>query len=174
MMNGELYEALNRQINREIYSAYLYLSMSAFFETKNLKGFANWMKVQGEEEMTHAMKFYRYLLDRGERVQLLDIEAPPFEWASPLAVFEQALAHEKEVTAMINRLAGLSMEHKDYATQTMLQWFVTEQIEEEANASEIVEKLKLAGETPAGLLFLDAELAKRIFVDATQSTSSNN
>ncbi|MEM0203822.1 MAG: ferritin [Archaeoglobaceae archaeon] len=155
--------ALNVQLNREIYSAYLYLSMSAYFESLGLKGFANWMKVQWQEELMHAMKFFDYIANRGGRVELYEIEAPPKEWKSPLEAFEFALEHEKSVTKRISDLVNLSIEEKDHATFNMLQWFVNEQVEEERSFGEIVAKLKLAGNDTRALLFLDAELGQRKF-----------
>lgn len=156
-------KALNTQLNREIYSAYLYLSMSAYFDSLGLKGFANWMKVQWQEELMHAMKFFDYVADRGGRVELYEIEAPPKEWRSPLEAFEFALEHEKSVTKRISDLVNLSIEEKDHATFNMLQWFVNEQVEEEKSFGEIVAKLKLAGNDTRALLFLDSELGQRKF-----------
>lgn len=164
-------DALNRQVKWELYSAYFYLSMSSYFESTGLKGFANWMRVQAEEELFHAMKFYDYIISRGGRVKLLQIDEPPSEWASPLDVFENVFAHEQKVTGLINALLDLAIEKKDYATQSMLQWFVNEQVEEEANAEEIVQKLKLMqGERGIGLLYmLDKELGQRVFTPPATS-----
>lgn len=156
-------EALNKQVNAELYSAYLYLSMAAYFESINLRGFANWMKIQAQEEVTHAMKFFEYINERGGRVKLESIEKPPIEWASPLEVFEATYEHEINVTKMINNLVNLAIEEKDHATYNMLQWFVAEQVEEEASADEIRQQLKFIGEDGRGILMLDRELAKRIF-----------
>ena len=163
MLGGKIVEALNRQINAEIYSAYLYLSMAAYFDSLGLKGFANWMRVQWQEELTHAMRIYDYVVDRGGRVRFYAIQEPPHEWDSPLAAFEHVYKHEVNVTKMIHELVELAMSEKDYATYNMLQWFVAEQVEEEANASEIVEKLRLIGDDGRGLLMLDRELAARRF-----------
>lgn len=163
-ISDRMVEALNRQINAEIYSAYLYLSMAAYFDSLGLKGFANWMRVQWQEELTHAMKLYDYVVERGGRVRLYAIEEPPGDWGSPLAVFEHTYEHEVNVTKRIHELVELAMEEKDYATYNMLQWFVAEQVEEEANASEIVDKLRLIGSDGRGLLMLDRELAARQFV----------
>lgn len=167
MLNDEMIQALNVQVNKEIYSAYLYLSMAAYFTSTNLKGFANWMQIQAQEEMTHAMKIYDYILGHGARVKLLPIEAPPNDWKNPLAVFKLTYEHEQKVTQMINNLVALAIKLNDYATHSFLQWFVTEQVEEEASAAELMEKLQLAGDTSA-LLFLDAELAKRQFTTITE------
>ncbi|MFN3384515.1 MAG: ferritin [Archaeoglobaceae archaeon] len=162
-LSEKVVKALNAQLNREIYSAYLYLSMSAYFDSLGLKGFANWMKVQWQEELMHAMKFFDYIANRGGRVELYEIEAPPKEWRSPLEVFEFALEHEKSVTKRISELVNLAIEEKDHATFNMLQWFVNEQVEEEQSFGEIAAKLKLAGDDTRALLFLDSELGKRRF-----------
>jgi ferritin len=163
MLSDRMQAALNDQINAEIFSSYLYLAMAAYFQESSLSGFAQWMKVQALEELTHAMKFYTFVNDRGGRVLLTSIAGPPTEWASPLAVFQEALGHEQKVTGMINHLVDLAMEAKDHATDTFLQWFVTEQVEEEASANEVVQKLKLMGEAQGGLFMLDQELGQRVF-----------
>lgn len=163
-ISEKMVEALNEQINAEIYSAYLYLSMAAYFDSIGLKGFANWMRVQWQEELTHAMRLYDYVVERGGRVKLYAIEEPPSEWESPLAAFEHTYEHEVNVTKRIHELVELAMSEKDYATYNMLQWFVAEQVEEEANASEIVDKLRLIGDDGRGLLMLDTELGARRFV----------
>ncbi len=158
-------EALNKQINAELYSAYLYLSMSAYFESVGLKGFANWMRVQAREELSHAMRIYEYVIERGGRVRLFAVDEPPSEWRSPLDAFEAAYRHEVSVTKMINELVELAISEKDYATYNMLQWFINEQVEEEASAAEIVDKLRLLGEDGRGLFMLDRELGQRKFVE---------
>ena len=163
MLNKKIEEALNSQINAEMYSSYLYLSMSAYFESTGLSGFANWMRAQAQEELMHAMKFYDYVNERGGRVILGPLEAPSSEWESPLATFEATYEHEQKVTGLINELVNFAMEEKDHATNTFLQWFVTEQVEEEASAIEIVNKLKLMGDAPGGLFMLDRELGARVF-----------
>ncbi len=163
MLSEKILEALNKQINAEFYSAYLYLAMSAYFEARNLKGFANWMRVQAQEETTHAMKIYDYVVERGGKVKLMAIEQPPAEWGSPLEAFEAAYNHEIKITGMINELVNLAMEEKDHATYNMLQWFVAEQVEEEASTDEIVQKLKMLGEDSRGILMIDRELAQRVF-----------
>jgi len=157
-------DALNKQINAELYSAYLYMSMSANFESMNLKGCANWMRIQAQEEMTHSDKFYKYLIDRGGNVILDSIGKPPAKWKTPLMAFTQAYKHEQKITGMINNLVNIAKELKDHASESMLQWFVDEQVEEEASADEIVEKLKLMQDAPGGLYMMDQELAKRVFI----------
>ena len=154
-------QAINDQIQAELYSSYLYLSMAAYFESRNLKGCAHWMKKQAEEETEHAMKFFGYVADRGGRVVLQAIEAPRSEWESPLAVFEEAYAHEQKVTSLIGGLYEAALEEKDYTSQVVLQWYLDEQVEEEADASEIVEKLKMIQGAPHGVLMLDRELGQR-------------
>ncbi len=154
-------EALNKQVNAEFYSAYLYLAMAAYFESIDLAGCAKWMYAQTQEEMVHGMKIYDFINERGGRVKLEAIEAPQVEWESPLAVFEHAYSHEQHVTSLINDLMNLAIEEKDHATQIFLQWFVTEQVEEEASANEVVQKLKLAGASSGGLFMVDRELGQR-------------
>ena len=169
MINDMMQTALNKQINAELYSAYLYISMSAQFQAMNLKGFANWMRVQSLEEFTHADKFYNFLIDRGGRAILNSIEGPPTKWASPLAIFQDAYKHEQKVTGLINALVNLAIKEKDHAAHSFLQWFVNEQVEEEANADSIAQQLKLIGKNGQGLLMLDRELAQRVFVPPTQA-----
>lgn len=166
-MNKKINKAINNQINAEIYSAYLYLAMAAYFDDKNLPGFANWMKMQSQEEMTHAMKFYRFVYERGGIVELHAIDKPPVVFKSPLDVAKEVLAHEQKVTGLINGLYELATKEKDYAFQSILKWFIDEQVEEEGNASDLIEKVKLAGEKGPGLFMLDKELAARTFVDET-------
>jgi ferritin len=163
MIAKKMQEALNKQLNAELYSSYLYLSMSAYFQSVNLGGFANWMRVQGQEELAHALKFYDYVNERGGRVTLHAVEAPPFEWDSPLAAFEAVYRHEQKVTGLINELVDLALEVKDHATNNFLQWFVSEQVEEEASADEVVQKLKLVGDDASGLFMIDRELGQRVF-----------
>jgi ferritin len=164
MMDEKMQEALNKQLNAEIYSAYLYLSMSAYFQSVNLGGFANWMRVQWQEELAHGLKFYDYVNERGGRVVLQAVEAPPSEWDSPLAVFEHVYEHEQKVTGMINKLVDLAVEVRDHATNNFLQWFVSEQVEEEASADEVLQKVKLVGDDASGLFMIDRELTQRVFV----------
>ncbi|MCX8054115.1 MAG: ferritin [Ignavibacteria bacterium] len=161
MIKKVIEDAINQQIVREMYSSNLYLAMSAYFASINLNGFSNWMHVQAEEEMMHALKFFDYLIDRGGKVKIGQIAAPPSEWESPLAAFEDALRHEQLVTGWINELADLAFSEKDHATSSMLQWFIDEQVEEEATAGEIVERLKLIGDSKGALFFLDNELKQR-------------
>jgi ferritin len=161
VIGKKMLEALNEQINAELYSAYLYQAMAAQFEADNLRGFAHWMDVQAKEEQNHARKIYEFLANRGGRVVLKAIAAPPGEWKSTLAVFEESYAHEQKVSGLINRLVELARAENDHAAEVFLAWFVTEQVEEEANASQIVEKLKMIKEQPQGLLMLDAQLAAR-------------
>jgi len=160
-MDKKLVDAINEQIKNEIYSAYLYLSMSAYFESIKLKGFSNWMKSQAKEEISHAMKMFNYMTDRGARVILKEFPAPPSEFCSPLDVFEKTLAHEKKVTGLIKNLYALANELGDNDAVTMLQWFVTEQIEEEESPGKILEKLKMIGDIHQDLLPLDEELPQR-------------
>lgn len=161
MLNKSMQDAMNEQINKEMFSSYLYLSMAAYFEDKNLSGFANWMRLQADEEREHAMKFYDFILERGGRVQLKAIEAPKTEWASNLEVVEEVAAHEAKVTASINDLYELALKEKDYPSQIMLQWFITEQVEEENNAAEIVASLKMIEARETAVLQLDHQLSKR-------------
>ena len=161
MKHDKMQAALNKQINAEMYSAYLYLAMSAYFEGQNLKGFAHWMKIQAKEEMEHAMKFYNYIHERRWKVKLTAIDTPKSSWASPLAAIENAFAHEKKITASIHSLMDLAVSSKDYASQSMLQWFIDEQVEEENNADEIVERLKIINKHQGMLMMLDAELGRR-------------
>jgi ferritin len=161
MLSTELLKAMNDQIRKEIESAYLYLSMAAHFEAGNWPGFAQWMKVQNQEEWTHAMKFFEFIHTRGGRVTLLPIAQPPSEFKSHLAIFEQTLAHEKQVTASIHRLYEMAIEQKDYASQVFLQWFVNEQVEEEKNAAALVETLKAVGDKPSTLIYLDKRVGDR-------------
>jgi len=163
MLSDKMQKAINDQINAELYSAYMYLSMSAWFESRNLNGFGNWMRVQYQEETFHAMKFYDYVLERGGTVTLAAIDAPPTEWKSPAHVFEETLKHEQKVTSLIHDLAMLAKDEKDLASDIMLQWYVTEQVEEEANADAILQKVKMVGESGNGLFMLDKELAARAY-----------
>ena len=164
MINNKMEKAINGQINAEIYSSYLYLSMSAYFESVNLKGCSNWMRMQAMEELAHFKKFYDYLIARGGTIVLSQIEAPPAKWKSPLAVFENVLKHEQKVTSLINNLVDISLKLKDHATNGFLQWFVSEQVEEEATADEIIQSMKLNKDNPSGLFMIDKELAQRVFV----------
>jgi len=152
---------MNLQINKEMYSGYLYLSMAAHFESENLPGFSHWMTMQAEEELEHAMKFFNFLNEIGERVELDTIEKPDTEFDDPIKVFEQVLEHEKYVTSRIHLLYDLAVEKNAYPTQMFLQWFVNEQVEEEANATAILEMLKIGGAKGNALLMIDRQLAAR-------------
>ncbi len=160
-------EALNSQLNAEMYSAYLYLSMGTYFEDLDLSGFANWMRVQAQEEMTHAMKIHDYIIQRGDRVTLTKIEAPPTEWESPVQAFEHVYEHEKKVTGLINQLVNLALSLGDHATNNFLQWFVAEQVEEEESSSGVLKKVKMANDSLSAMLMLDNELSQRIFTPPT-------
>lgn len=162
-MKKEMEAALNAQINAEFYSSYLYLAMQSYFQSLSLSGFSSWMNCQAREELFHGMKFYEYVNERGGKVLLEGIAKPDSQWSSPLQAFEQVLAHEQKVTGLINDLVEVALDAKDHATNIFLQWFVTEQVEEEASVGEIVDKLRLIGNDSSGLFFLDAELAKRVF-----------
>ena len=161
MLSEKMLNALNEQLNRELYSAYLYFSMAAYFEDMNLEGFANWMKAQAEEELGHVLRFYNYIYDRNGRVELKAVQEPPKEWDSPLAAFEAAYEHEKFITRHIHELAALAEEEKDYSTRAFLEWFINEQVEEEANVKKIVDKLKFAKDSPQVIFMLDQELGQR-------------
>jgi ferritin len=161
MLEKEMEKALNKQINMELFSSYIYLAMSAYFQHGNLPGFADWMYMQSLEETEHGMRIFNYIVERGGRVELQGIEEPPRSYDSPLAVFEAALAHERKVTASIGSLVELAQGKKDHASQVFLQWFVKEQVEEEANADQIVQMLKRADNAPGALFMLDKELGQR-------------
>ncbi len=161
MLSEKVEKALNSQLNAELYSSYLYLSMNAYFKSINLDGFANWMYAQAHEELMHSMKFYEFINRRGGRVTLSSIDSPPTQWDSPVAVFEDTLKHEQKVTDLINDLVEVAIKERDHATQIFLQWFVTEQVEEEENVGGVLEQLKLLGEAKGGLFMMDRELSKR-------------
>ena len=163
MMNEKLTKAINTQINAELFSAYLYLSMQTYFDEINLPGFANWMRVQAMEEFTHADRFWHYVVERGARVTMTTIDAPDTAWGSPLEVFEAVYVHEQKVTALINDIVDLAIAEKDHASVNALQWFVNEQVEEESSADAVVQQLKLMGKAEGGLFMIDKELAARVF-----------
>lgn len=163
-MNDDVRRAINQQISHEFYASHLYLAMAAHFEAEALEGFAHWMRLQSEEERGHAMRLFDYLLERGARVELGAIEAPPTSFGSALAIAEQALAHERKVSEQINRIYALAAERGDFATQVQLQWFLTEQVEEENTGETMVERLRMAGDNRAALLILDREVASRTSV----------
>jgi len=164
MINQTIVDAINSQIAKEMYSSNLYLSMAAYFYSINLNGFANWMKVQVQEETFHAMKFFDYVVARGGEVKIAQIAEPQVKWSSPIDVFKATLEHEKSVTASINNLANLSLKENDHATSIMLQWFITEQIEEEAGVEDILKRLEMMGDFKGGLIMIDNELKSRVFV----------
>lgn len=163
MLPEKMEKALNEQINAEMYSSYLYLSMESYFQSIGLAGFASWMRMQAQEEMFHAMKIYDFVYERGGRVILAAIDQPPAEWKSVLDVFENVLSHEQKVTGLINDLVNLALDERDHATNIFLQWFVTEQVEEEAGVGSVLDKLKLVGDDTSGLFVLEQELGKRVF-----------
>lgn len=161
MLNKPVLDAMNAQITAEMYSAYMYLSMAAYFESANLSGFANWMRVQFQEEQAHAMKFYEYILDRDGKVALQAIAQPPVDFASPLDVFQKTLEHEQKVTALINSIYEVATKQNDVASQVFLHWFINEQVEEEKNASQILDILTKIGSSVGSLYQLDHQLGKR-------------
>ncbi len=163
MLRKEMETALNEQINEELFSAYLYYSMAAHFESTGLAGFASWMRNQAMEELAHAQKFFAYICERGAAVKLTAIEGPATTWASPLAAFKGAYDHEVHISGCINKLVDLALSQSDHATNNFLQWFVGEQVEEEASVDDIVQKLTLVGENKGGMFMLDNELGRRVF-----------
>lgn len=164
MVSTKMEFTLNQQLNDEFFSSYLYLSMAAYFESVSLMGFANWMHVQVKEENFHAMKFYNFISERGGRIKLHQIDVPKTEWNNAAELFDEVLEHEKKITKSINELINLALEEKDHATNIFLQWFITEQVEEEANVNNVINKLKLMADAPGGLFMIDNELAQRVFV----------
>ncbi len=164
MLTPKLEEALNAQINAEMWSAYLYLSMAAYAHAQGHAGMANWFEVQFKEEQDHAMILYKYIISRGGKVYLKAIDAVPEKWGSPLEIFEETLVHEQKVTTMINNLCALAANENDYATQSMLIWFIDEQVEEEDNVQKLIDSLKLIKDNGFGLYMLDKELAARSYV----------
>jgi len=163
MLKKTMEKALNKQINAELWSAYLYLSMSSYFESISLSGFANWMIMQSQEEVNHAMRIYNYVIERGGRAILEPIDKVQTSWNSPLEVFQETYKHEQKVTSLIENLVDIAEKEKDRATLNMLQWFIDEQVEEESSADEIVQKLNLIGDQGSGLFMLDNELGQRVF-----------
>lgn len=161
MLKKKLQDALNEQLREEYYSAYLYLSMSAWAESANLPGFAHWMKLQYDEEIGHVMRFFNFINDRGGRVKLLAIEQPPSDFKSPLDLFEKTLGHERHISERIRKLYGLAVKENDYESQVFLQWFITEQVEEEKTADEVIQTLKRAGDDGHAILMIDRELGQR-------------
>ncbi|MGQ9745287.1 MAG: ferritin [Dissulfurimicrobium sp.] len=163
MIDKKMEEAINEQINSEFYSAYLYLSMASYFESVDLMGCAQWMKAQVQEELMHAMKMYDFIVGRGGRVMLEAIKGPKTDWNSAMEVFEDGLKHEQMVTDRINNLIELATSKKDHATHIFLQWFIIEQVEEEASFNAVIQKLKLAGNSPGAMFMIDRELGTRTF-----------
>jgi ferritin len=161
MIKEKILTILNKQINEELYSSYLYLSMSNFFSSLNLDGLAKWMRMQSQEEYEHGMKIYDYIQQRDGKVVLAKIETPKAIWKSPLEVFQETLKHEQHITSCIHNIINLAIQEKDHATTNFFQWFVGEQVEEEANATNILEKMKMVGDNKSGLFMLDRELGKR-------------
>ena len=163
MIKKSITDAINAQIAKEMYSANLYLSMAAYFQSINMAGFANWMRVQVQEETFHSLKFFDYMMSRGATPKISAIPAPETKWKSPLDAFKAAYKHEQSITESINKLADLAIKESDHATNILLQWFITEQVEEEETVNEIVEKIKLIGDFTGGLIMLDNELKTRVF-----------
>ncbi len=161
MLSNSMLTQMNEQVKHELFSAYLYLSMAAHFEAANLGGFASWMRLQAIEEQEHAMKFFDFILDRGGKVALQAIDQPQVDFGSPLAVFEKVLAHEQHVTSLIHKLYAQAIKDEDYASQVFLNWFVTEQVEEEKTAATILETLKLIGDKSNAIFQMDHQLGKR-------------
>jgi len=161
MLSQNLQDALNEQIKNEFYSAHVYLAMSSWFEDKGLPGFAKWMRVQYSEELTHGLKIFDFINDRDGRALVLGFDAPPTDWKSPLDVFQDSYTHEQKVTAMINNLYAMAQQEPDYATLVLMQWFISEQVEEEKNAKLIVDQLKMSGDSGSAILILDRDLGGR-------------
>lgn len=161
MLKSSMLDKLNEQLNDEVYSGYLYFSMAGYFESINLKGFANWMEVQAQEELAHAHRLYKYIIDKKERPKLAAMDAPPCDWDGPLTAMVQVYEHECGVSEKINECVSLALQENDHSSNTMLQWFVNEQVEEEATADDVVQKLKLIAGNSTGLFLLDNELAQR-------------
>ena len=161
MLKPNILKLLNEQVNHELYSSYLYLSMAAYFESQNLPGFAKWMHAQSGEERAHGMKFFEYIFDRGDKVTLAAIKAPQTDWSGPQAVFEQVVNHEELVTSLIHAIYAEAVKENDYATQVMLHWFIDEQVEEEKNANQILDALKMIDAKGTAIMLLDRQLGAR-------------
>ncbi|MBI3003786.1 MAG: ferritin [Ignavibacteriales bacterium] len=161
MISKKVLDAINEQVTHEFFSSYQYLSMSAYFQSTNLPGFANWMMIQSQEEYGHALKLYKHIIERGGKVELEAIAKPKMDYRSPLDVMKKVLEHEQKVTSLIHGLYELAIKEKDYPAQVMLQWFIEEQVEEEKSANEVIHLLKQVGDAPAGLIMLDRQLAAR-------------
>ena len=171
MLSEKLENMLIEQVKNEFYSAYFYLSMAAWFTSKNLNGFANWYTVQAQEERDHATMLMNYILRVGGNAEFRAIEAPDTDFKSPMDIFEKTLAHEQKVTGMINELMGAAMDERDFKTQHFLQWFVNEQVEEEENENGLIEKLKISNNSEGGILYMDNEAAARVYTPATQAAN---
>ncbi len=172
MISDKLTIAINKQINAELWSAYFYLSMSVHFSNESLAGFANWFKVQFHEEQDHALKLMNYLISKGNKVELSPIQEVKTSWDSALEAFEETLKHEKVVTSLINNLVSIARSENDYATESMLQWFVNEQVEEEETAQGMIDELKLIGDNGVGIYMMNKELATRVYTPLDASTDS--
>lgn len=166
MISDNMCNALNKQVNAELFSSYLYLSMSAWFSQKSLSGFANWMRVQAQEEMFHATKMYDYILERGGKVTLEAIDKPQSDWESDIDVIQEVVNHEAKVTGLINDLVDLALDERDHAANIFLQWFVEEQVEEESSVGDVLERIKMVSGNSGGMFALDMELGKRVFTEA--------
>lgn len=167
MLKDNVLDKLNAQFNNEIYSAYLYFSMAGYFESQNLKGFANWMEIQAREEVMHSHRIYKYIIDKGNRPKMSAIDAPTHDWDSALEAMKDTYSHECEISEQINECVSLALKENDHSTNTMLQWFVSEQVEEEAVVDDIVQKLKMISGNSTGLYLLDSELGKRSSISDT-------
>jgi ferritin len=163
MLTEKMEKMLNEHLNHELYSSYLYLAMAAYCESIDLKGFANWMRIQVQEELGHVTKFYDYILERDSRVLLTAIDGPPTSWDSPVVTFTETLKHEQGVTKRISSIVKAALEENDFATHTFLQWFITEQVEEEASVRDVLQKVKMVGDSGDGLFLIDRELGQRVF-----------
>jgi ferritin len=168
MLNPKMELELNKQINAEYWSAYFYLSMAAYFDHIGLPGCANWMRIQYQEEISHALKFFDYVVERGGRVTLLPVAEVPNEWDGVINVFEETLKHEQKVTSLINNLMDIAIEERDHAAKSFLQWYVDEQVEEESGVQTIIDQLKMVEGKGNGLFMIDKDLGQRVFVDSTQ------
>jgi ferritin len=170
MIKKAVQDALNKQIAKEMFSSNLYLAMAAYYHSVNLNGFANWMRIQAQEETMHSMKFFNYVIDRGGNALIAKLDAPKSTWKSPLDCFENVLEHEKSITESINKLVDVALKESDHATNIMLQWFVNEQVEEEATATDILERLRMVASNTSALFLLDSELKQRVFVPPATNT----
>jgi ferritin len=168
MLKPKIQDALNEHLNEELFSAYLYMSMASYFEAKNLSGMAQWMKTQVQEELMHGVKFFDFVHDRGGQAILAQIAAPKSNWDSPINAFEEAYAHECHISSRINKLVDLAIAESDHALNTFLQWFVNEQVEEEATVEAIVDKLRMVGDNGVAMFMLDAELGKRTAMEGAE------